>query len=55
MRTIKFEEDKVTMKPIEGENGLTEIWTTYRPTDEVNTIQFIIHNCRYYYLTTVKE
>jgi hypothetical protein len=54
MRTIKFEEDKITMKPIEGENGLKEVWAPYRPTEEVETIQFIVHNRRYYYLITVK-
>lgn len=55
MRTIRFEENKVTMKPIKGEKGLTEIWTRFRPIEGEQKIQFIMHNGLSYYLTTIKE
>lgn len=55
MRTIRFEENKVTMKPVKGETGLTEIWTRYRPVEGEEKIQFIMYNGLTYYLTTVKQ
>lgn len=55
MRTIRFEENRVTMKPIKGEKGLTEIWTRYRPIEGEEKIQFIMYNGLSYYLTTVKQ
>jgi hypothetical protein len=55
MRTIKIEDTKVTMKPINGEMGLTEIWTRYRPIEGGDNIQFIICGGLSYYLTTVKQ
>jgi hypothetical protein len=55
MRTIRFEENKVTMKPVKGETGLTEIWSRYRPVEGEEKIQFIMYNGLTYYLTTVKQ
>ncbi len=55
MRTIRFEENKVTMKPVTGETGLTEIWSRYRPVEGEEKIQFIMYNGLTYYLTTVKQ
>jgi hypothetical protein len=55
MRSVKFEESKVTMRPIKGEKGITEIWTRYRPIEGEENVQFIIHNGLSYYLTTVKQ
>jgi hypothetical protein len=55
MRTIKFDENRVTMKPVKGETGLTEIWTRYRPVESEENIQFIMYNGLTYYRTTVKQ
>jgi hypothetical protein len=54
MRTIKIEGTKVTMKPIKGENGITEIWTRNRPIEPVDKVQYITHEGLRYYLTSVK-
>ena len=55
MRTIRFEDTKVTMKPVKGEKGLTEIWTRNRPIESVENVQYIVYEGLSYYLTTVKE
>lgn len=55
MRTIKLEENKVTMRPIKGEKGITEVWTRYRPIEEEGNPQFIICDGRSYYRTSIKE
>jgi hypothetical protein len=55
MRTIKFDENRVTMKPVKGETGLTEIWTRYRPAEGEEKVQFFMYNGLSYYLTTVKQ
>jgi hypothetical protein len=52
-RTIKFSEKKITMKPIEGFEGPTEIWTTQESLIMAGVKQFILHNSVVYYLSQV--
>ena len=42
-RTIKFSDKKITMKPIEGFEGSTEIWTTQESLIMAGVKQFIPH------------
>jgi hypothetical protein len=52
-RTIKFTDKKITMKPMEGFEGPTEIWTTQESLIMEDTKQFILHNSTIYYLSQV--
>ena len=52
-RTIKFTDKKITMKPIEGFEGPTEIGTTQESLIMAGVKQFILHNSVIYYLSQV--
>jgi hypothetical protein len=52
-RTIKLIEKKITIKPIEGFEGPTEIWTTQESLIMAGVKQFILHNSVIYYLSQV--
>ena len=44
---------KITMKPMEGFEGPTEIWTTQESLMMDGVKQFILHNSVIYYLSQV--
>ena len=52
-RTIKFSEKKITMKPMDGFVGPTEVWTTQESLIMSGVKQFILHNSVIYYLSQV--
>ena len=53
-RTIKFSEKKCIMKPIDGQTGLTETWSTHPNIDNPRNV-YIKHEGLTYYLVSSKE
>jgi hypothetical protein len=53
-RTIKFSDKKCVMKPMEGEVGITEIWTTHPNIDNPRDV-FMKREGVTYYLVSSKE
>jgi hypothetical protein len=53
-RTIKFVEKKCTMKPMDGQPGLTEIWNTHPNVDNPRNV-YIKREGLTYYLVSSKE
>jgi hypothetical protein len=49
-RTIKFTDKKCIMKPIDGNSGLTELWSTI-PNDNVSKNVYFKYEGKTYYLT----
>lgn len=55
MRTIKFTERRAVMKPINGEEGLTETWSVNKPIpndENPKNLQFFAHAGITYYLVS---
>ena len=48
-RTIKFTDKKCIMKPIDGESGLTELWSTI-PNDTISKNVYFKYEGKTYYL-----
>ena len=51
-RTIKFNEKKCVMKPIEGKEGLTEIWNTSPGVDNPRDVYFKYEGVTYYLISS---
>lgn len=55
LRSIKFTNKKVVMKPQKKGFGITEVWTPNLNTTTPIPLQFIIHDGVRYFLQSVNE
>ena len=55
MRTVKITNKKVTMRPVKGNKGKNEVWTTSSWGNPDIPQEYIIVNNTRYYLQSVSE
>lgn len=55
IRSIKFFNKKIVMRPQNKGLGITEVWSPNNDTSKIESTQFIIHEGVRYFLQQVKE